>query len=261
MFTNTNTPWMHNQTSRSNVFMDEEDNSCDTIDSHSQYTIVSQKMVSCIEKSQNKMITFQRTFCDQQQNYLANIDNDINTIKEKLSIFDLIQDRVKNQDIPSITQELCKIQGQFELTKKETDNANGLQKENKEIIMRLYDQAMILQNTVSNQSTDLGTLKVRMDTLENEVKKLYNVTNEHYVVLDKKIELNIKKMNIAFKNLQSSCQNEIAELRADVLDKKIDNSSQGLNQKRFKSTAQQKSKDEIAALRKKYQMYQDSEGK
>ena len=90
MFTNTNSPWMQNQTTRTNVFMDEEDNGYDTIESHKQYTVVSQKMVSCIEKSQNKMITFQRTFCDQQQNELANIDIEINHVKEKLSLFDLV---------------------------------------------------------------------------------------------------------------------------------------------------------------------------
>ena len=129
------------------------------------------------------------------------------------------------------------------------------------MIMGLSDKAWTLQNTVSNQSTDLETLKIRMDTLENEVKKLYNVSNENYAVLDKKIELNIKKMNLAFKNLQSSCQNEIAELRADVLDKKIDNNSQSLNQKRYKNTAEEKSKNDLAALKKKYQLYKDSEGK
>ena len=90
MFTNTNTPWMHNQTTRSHVFMDEEDNGYDTIDSHKHTMVVSQKMVSCIEKSQNKMITFQRTFVDQQQNELAIIDNEINHVKENLSVFDLV---------------------------------------------------------------------------------------------------------------------------------------------------------------------------
>ena len=90
MFANTNQPWMQNQSSRPNVFMDEEDNGYDTIDSYKQCTVVSQKMYSCIEKSRNQMITFQRTFSDQQENYLANIDNEINAVKEKLSLFDLV---------------------------------------------------------------------------------------------------------------------------------------------------------------------------
>ena len=108
--------------------------------------------------------------------------------------------------------------------------------------MKLYDQAMTMHNTVSNQSTDLGTLKVRMDAVEKEVIRLNNSLNENYAVLDIKIELNIKKMNHAFKNLQSNYQNEIAELRAEVLEKKIDSNSHGINQKRFKNSAEEKSK-------------------
>ena len=89
MFTNTNPPWLQNQSTRQHVVMDEEDNCYETSDRHRGYTVVSQKMVSCIEKSQNKMITFQRTFVDQQQNELALIDNNLSHLKETLSVFDV----------------------------------------------------------------------------------------------------------------------------------------------------------------------------
>ena len=88
MFTSTNQPWLQNQSTRQNVKMDEEDNSYEMSDTHRQYTFVSQRTVSCIEKNQNKMITFQRTFLDQQQNEFALIDNNINHLKENLSVFD-----------------------------------------------------------------------------------------------------------------------------------------------------------------------------
>ena len=88
IFTNTNYPWLQNQSTKQHVRMDEEDNSYEATDTHRQYTFVSQRTVSCIEKNQNKMITFQRTFLDQQQNELALVDNNINHIKENLSVFD-----------------------------------------------------------------------------------------------------------------------------------------------------------------------------
>ena len=202
--------------------------------------IVNQKTVSCIEKSQKKMIISQRTFFDQHQHALANFDVDLNHIKEKQSLFDLVLDRVKNKDIPSILQELCKIQGQFELAKKDTDNANNLQKENSSTIIGHADKLWHLQNTVSNQSTDVETLKIRMDNLENEVKKLYGLSNEYYTKLEQKIENNSKKTNQAINNLHSYCQSQISKLRAEVLDQKIDANSQKLNQKRFKTTAEEK---------------------
>ena len=40
--------------------------------------------------------------------------------------------------------------------------------------MKLYDQAMTMHNTVSNQSTDLSTIKLRMDAVEKEVIRLNN---------------------------------------------------------------------------------------
>ena len=202
--------------------------------------IVNQKTVSCIEKSQKKMIISQRTFFDQHQHALANFDVDLNHVKEKQSLFDLVLDRVKNKDIPSILQELCKIQGQFELAKKDTDNANNLQKENSSTIIGHADKLWHLQNTVSTQSTDVETLKIRMDNLENEVKKLYGLSNEYYTKLEQKIENNTKKTNQAINNLHSYCQSQISKLRAEVLDQKIDTNSQKLNQKRFKTTAEEK---------------------
>ena len=132
---------------------------------------------------------------------------------------------------------------------------------NKEIIMKQYDQIMNLQNTVANQAIDVSGYKVRMDTLENEVKRLYDLSNENYAVLEKKIDLNIKKMNHAFKNLQTSCENEVALLRASVLEKKIDNASQGLDQKKFQNRKEEKSKHDLAGLKKKYNLYKESESK
>ena len=79
-----------------------------------------------------------------------------------------------------------------------------------------------------------------MDTLENEVKKLYGLSNEYYTKLEQKIENNIKKTNQTINNLHSYCQSQISRLRAEVLDQKIDTNSQKLNQKRFKTTAEEK---------------------
>ena len=79
-----------NQTTRPSAVMDEEDNDLEDTNSHKQYTFVSQKMVSVIEKSQSKMISFQKTYCDQRQNDLALIDREQSHIKESLSVFDLV---------------------------------------------------------------------------------------------------------------------------------------------------------------------------
>ena len=122
--------------------MDEEPNTPEACNKFSEITFVNEKVVSCIEKSNKKMVTFQNRYSYERQNDLAVFDKEISQVKETLNLFDLVLDKLNNKEVPAMILELNKIQGQFELSRKDNENVTNLNVSNKEMLMKLFEQVL-----------------------------------------------------------------------------------------------------------------------